>query len=97
MIEESEDKIQFIVGEDIYQLTCHAQTVIVERELSIEWIKITLASPEKVEADKYDSQLIHVLKHIPEYGNRVLRVVYNSVSTPKRIVTTYFDRGQRNK
>jgi len=97
MIEENEDKIQMIVGEELYQLTCHAQTVIAERELSLEWIKITLASPEKIEVDKYDSQLTHVLKHIPEYGYRVLRVVYNHTSTPKRIITTYFDRGQKDK
>jgi hypothetical protein len=35
MIEENEDKIQMIVGEELYQLTCHAQTVIAERELSL--------------------------------------------------------------
>jgi len=92
----NEDVMQITVGEELYQFTYHAQTVVAERELSMEWIKITLASPERVEVDKYDSQLIHVLKHIPEYGHRVLRVIYNGSSTPKRIVTTYFDRRQKD-
>lgn len=68
---------------------------MVEREISITWIKMTLANPEKIEVDKHDAQLTHALKRIPEYENRVLRVIYNHSAIPKRIVTTYFDRRQK--
>jgi protease II len=86
-----------IVNEESYLFTNHALTVIAERELSVEWIKTTLAAPERTEIDKHDPLLLHVLKRIPEYEQRVLRVVYNYTTTPKRIVTTYFDRGQKNR
>jgi hypothetical protein len=85
-----------LVNEEEYSFTHHALTVINERELSIEWIIATLNFPEKTEMDSNDIQLIHALKRIPEYNHRVLRVIYNYTTTPKRIVITYFDRGQKN-
>jgi hypothetical protein len=41
-------------------------------------------------------ELRHALAHIPEYGGRVLRVVYNRTTIPWRIVTAYFDRKERS-
>ena len=35
---------------------------------------------------------IHRLARIPEWGNRVLRVIVNGKSVPPRIVTAFFDR-----
>lgn len=66
---------KLIVNGEEYLFTCHALTVILERELSIKWIEATLISPEKTEMDNNDIELLHALK---------------------RIVTTYFDRGQKN-
>lgn len=56
-----------------------------------------LAQPQRVEQDREDSELRHALARIPEYGDRVLRVVYNETTVPWRIITVYFDRTQRNK
>lgn len=36
-----------------------------------------LSSPQKVLKDKDDPQLEHALGTIQEYGNRILRVIYN--------------------
>ncbi len=79
------------------ELSAHAQTVIAERSIKLEWLERVLAEPEMVEADRDDPNLKHALGRIPEHGNRVLRVVYNDAVKPVRVVTAYFDRTLRNK
>ncbi len=68
-----------------------------ERSINLDWLERVLANPEKVEADDEHRDLRHALGRIPEHGNRVLRVVYNSAVEPVRVVTVYFDRTVRNK
>ena len=68
-----------------------------ERSINLDWLERVLANPEKVEADNEHRDLRHALGRIPEHGNRVLRVVYNSAVEPVRVVTVYFDRTVRNK
>lgn len=78
-------------------LSQHAEKVIAERQIALAWIARTLDYPERIEADRVDSTLLHALARIPERDGRVLRVVYNHTVTPWRIVTVYFDRTQRRK
>lgn len=78
-------------------LSAHAQTVIAERSIDPEWIERVLAKPERIANDESDPVLRHAIGRIPEYGNRVLRVVYNGSVEPVRVVTAYFDRTLRNK
>ena len=80
-----------------FVLSAHAETVTVERSIKTEWLERVLSHPEKVEADRENADLKHALGHIPEHGNRVLRVVYNGTVRPIRVVTVYFDRTLRNK
>lgn len=80
-----------------YILTSHAQEVITRRQIPLEWIARVLANPQRTEADRTDPELSHALARIPEYEDRVLRVVYNQTTSPWRIVTVYFDRTQRNQ
>lgn len=80
-----------------YELTEHAKDVLAEREIPAEWLERVLDAPARTEPDKDDPQLTHHLGVIPEHGNRVLRVVFNSVVTPVRIVTAYFDRTMKGK
>ena len=75
-----------------YQLTLHARKAIRERRIKLEWIDRVLSSPQKVLKDKDDPQLEHALGTIQEYGNRILRVIYNKKTNPYIIVTVYFDR-----
>jgi hypothetical protein len=56
-----------------------------------------LGNPDRTEPGKVDPSLTHALGRIPEHGDRVLRVVYNGNVDPPRIVTAYFDRGQKGE
>ncbi len=44
------------------------------------------------EADSMDEDLEHHLARIPEYGDRVLRVIVDVQAELPRIVTVYLDR-----
>jgi hypothetical protein len=80
-----------------FTLTAHAARELARREIPVEWVARALAHPEKTESDRADPELRHALARIPEFGGRVLRVVYNDSAVPRRIVTAYFDRGQRKR
>jgi len=80
-----------------YEFTKHARQVIQERKIKPDWIALALSKPEKIEQDSTDQELEHALAPIPEFGNRVLRVVYNKNVTPFRIITVYFDRTMRDQ
>jgi hypothetical protein len=80
-----------------YELTKHAQTVVLERRIAVEWIERALASPEAVRPDETDPALEHRLCRIPEHGQRVLRVIVARTATPLRVVSAYFDRRMRGR
>lgn len=80
-----------------YTLSTHAVDTIRERRIRSEWIDIAMAHPTLVEPDAEDSTLMHALRTIPEYGDRVLRVIYNRTKQPPHIVTAFFDRSMKGK
>ncbi len=80
-----------------YSLSIHATTTIRERKIAPEWIAATLSDPARTEPDPDDATLTHALRAIPEYGDRVLRVIYNHEKTPLHIVTVFFDRAMKGK
>jgi len=80
-----------------YAVTAHAANVIAEREIPMAWVARALAHPETIEPGRDAPMLRHALARIPEYGGRVLRVIYNETTEPWQIVTAYFDRTQRNR
>jgi hypothetical protein len=80
-----------------YTLSTHAMTTIRERNIRAEWIVATLLAPTTTESDPDDPTLIHALRVIPEFGERVLRVIYNQVKQPPHVVTAFFDRGMKGK
>jgi len=63
-----------------------------KRGIAVEWLERTLAAPQWCEADEVDGDLEHRLAAIPEFGNRVLRVIVNIQADPERVITMYFDR-----
>jgi hypothetical protein len=75
-----------------YELTEHARDALEKRKIEMTWVDRILDSPEAIEADPVDPELEHRLARIPEWGNRVLRVIVNRTATPPRIVTAFFDR-----
>jgi hypothetical protein len=78
-----------------YVLTTHAQARIASRNIKIEWIERTLAFPEMLELDLEDITKTHAFKAIPEFGGKILRVVYNGTANPWIIISAYFDRRRR--
>jgi len=74
------------------ELTEHAREALEKRNIDLAWVERTIATPEATEPDPIDSDLEHRLARIPEWGNRVLRVIVNRTATPTRIVTAFFDR-----
>lgn len=81
----------------IYTLSTHAIDTIRERKIRPEWITATMTKPVMTEPDQDDATLTHALQVIPEYGDRVLRVIYNHTKHPPHIVTVFFDRGMKGK
>jgi hypothetical protein len=80
-----------------YELTQHTRDVIEERQISIDWLERVLASPAFIEASITDPELESRFAKIPEFGNRVLRVVVNTQVVPERVVSVYFDRKMKGK
>lgn len=80
-----------------FTLSNHAEDVIREREIRLEWVNEALTHPAKMEPDPADGELVHALRPIAEHDGRVLRVIYNRTRTPLHIVTVYFDRAMKGK
>lgn len=80
-----------------YSLSKHANDVIREREIPLEWVALTIAQPTTTQPDPDDPQLRHALRAIPDFDYRVLRVVYNATRNPPHVVTVYFDRSMKGK
>jgi Domain of unknown function (DUF4258) len=82
---------------DRFQLSSHALLVIRKRGIELAWIEITLTDPTVVEPDRVDPQAFHALREIPEFGSRILRVVYNPDVEPPLVITAFFDRSLKGK
>jgi len=80
-----------------FNLSAHAQRVINERNIKIEWIFETINAPDKTEPDSKDKALEHNIKMIKEFDNRVLRVISNKSIVPVLIITALFDRSMKGK
>lgn len=80
-----------------YHLTQHAQKVLGERGIAVEWLERTLDAPEWTTPDTNDPQVVRYFRAIPEFGGRVLRVALNPTAQPPRVVSVFFDRTQKGK
>ena len=69
-----------------------------QRGIKDDEIRRALMNPDRVERDPDDAQLMHAVKRFFRKGDSImLRVVYNEVRRPWRIVTVYFDRQARRR
>jgi len=80
-----------------YELSQHAECVIEERQIALDWIVHVIQAPQQLEPDPDDATLTRVWATIPVADDRVLRVVYNHTVSPYRIVSVFFDRGMRGR
>ncbi len=80
-----------------YQWSLHAEQMMRTRRVRPEWVAATLADPARTEPDRDDPGVLHALRAIAENNGRVLRVLYNPMVDPPRIVSVYFDRRMRGQ
>lgn len=76
-------------------MTEHARDALEKRQIPIAWMERVFCAPQATETDTLDADLEHRLARIPEFDNRVLRVIINAGRTPPLIVTVFFDRRSR--
>lgn len=75
----------------------NARDVLEEREISLDWLERVIVGPALIEASATNPELESRFARIPEYGDRVLRVVVNTQVVPERVVSVYFDRKMKGK
>lgn len=78
-----------------YVFTKHALDMIEERSILETWVLQTIH--ESDDTFTSDDGNLHFIKAIGERENRVLHVVVNPATSPKRIITLFFDRRLRSK
>ncbi|MFH1109854.1 MAG: DUF4258 domain-containing protein [Planctomycetota bacterium] len=85
-------------GEASFTISGHARRRMTQRGITDGEIRRVLMNPDRVERDPDDTELMHAVKRFFREGDSVvLRVVYNEVRRPWRIVTVYCDRKARRK
>jgi hypothetical protein len=80
-----------------YELTQHAQDVLDERDIPIEWMERVLTHPVLVEPAESDLALENRFGRIAEFGDRVPRVVVNTTVVPERVVSVDFARRMKDR
>lgn len=75
-----------------FELSAHAREVMEHRRIEVTWGARVVRSPERMHADRVVPDLEHHLARIPEFGNRVLRVIVSTRFDPPSVITAFFDR-----
>ena len=75
------------------ELSGHTRDMLAERDLQEAWIWRVLREPDQHWSGPDGNE--HFAKAIAERDNRMLHVVLNPKSQPKRVVTAFFDRRLR--
>ncbi len=79
----------------VFVYTGHAMTMLEERGIKEDWVRLVLADPDKKE--RKEDGTVDYLRSIEEFRNRCLRVVVNTAAEPPRVITAFFDRRLRRK
>ena len=78
------------------EFSSHAEQVMSERAIILEWVYDTVQNPELRTMDDHDLEVEKFFKSIPGRNGRVLRVAVNTHSKPWVVVTAFFDRAMRD-
>ena len=70
----------------------HAETALREREIKPEWVQRVRETPMRLEQDPIVPQRTRAFGRIQEFGDRWLRVVYETEGDVVAVVTAFFDR-----
>ena len=77
------------------KLSKHTADEMNGRGILLSHIEAALTSPDRVVPDPTDPALRRSYKVIPEFGNRVLRVVHRPDGDDIFVVTAHWDRGAK--
>lgn len=72
--------------------SAHASDMLEERGIDVEWVRATVAEPERQDVDPKHPDRVRLYRRIPEHEGRWLRVVCVEAANEVRIVTAFFDR-----
>lgn len=73
----------------------HVMVMLIERNISREWIERTILDPDATETDPKHLDRTRAYKALPERDGRVLRVVYVQSGQVYRVITLFLDRSRR--
>lgn len=73
-------------------LSKHAQDMVHERGVPLDWIEHVLQNRVFEEPDRQHPGAIRAYAPISAFGNRMLRVVYYDTGSAIRVITLFFDR-----
>jgi Domain of unknown function (DUF4258) len=77
------------------KLSKHTADEMAGRGIRFAYIEAALTAPDRVAQDATDPALSRSYKLIPEFGNRVLRVVHRPDGDDIFVVTAHWDRGAK--
>jgi Domain of unknown function (DUF4258) len=77
------------------KLSKHTADEMAGRGILFAYIEAALTAPDRVVLDATDPALSRSYKLIPEFGNRVLRVVHRPDGADIFVVTAHWDRGAK--
>ena len=66
--------------------------VIGDREIPVELVLRVVSQLTLVEPDRWDKTKSHAFATVPEFGDKVLHVVYNRDANAIKVITAFFDR-----
>jgi hypothetical protein len=84
-----------VVQSGVVKLSKHTADEMAGRGILLSYIEAALTAPDRVAADPTDPALSRSCKIIPEFGNRVLRVVHRRRGDNIFVVTAHWDRGAK--
>ena len=79
------------------EYTRHATDAMNERRIPVEWVERVVGAPALRTPDPMDLELERLYATIPEYDDRVLRVVVNTSVANWRVVSVFFDRNMKGE
>lgn len=77
------------------KLSKHTADEMGKRRILLRYIEATLGFPDRVVQDPTDPALRRSYRIIPEFGNRMLRVVHRPEGDDIFVVTAHWDRGAK--
>ncbi len=84
-------------AQKVVLFTAHAETALSERRLPRLVVELAARTPDWTRPDPRDPRLEHRFRKLPDYGDRVIRVVCMEDALEIRIVTAFLDRRARKR